>query len=762
MKTSILKKMGLMLVCIPFLTFSVMANLNHGSVKGTGLPIYLQYNANPIVLSSVQAGVTFDYKVVTIGTKSWAWTNATGAILGNASYSSQLRYWGGTTFGNKTENNLTSRVGIQQTYGSTTSAIPSPLQLSFYQGLTPGGDCETARITYDPTLKNSSVSGDVTVPVITSCTSSGVTETSATLNFTGSDDQSDLFYYITGNGIAEVSFLPSITLTGLSPLTAYNMTVTPIDFSGNEGIPANVNFTTSGLVQITSGIAQGVKFVLKSTATKFEFYYQPVDPTKKFRDTSLKITPTGGTQLAEIKPTISPDSTYAYAVTSDANIANKIISINCGYWLAPGLPDYSDWVTVNGTITSGILSGTAIKHQMGGSISPAEAETTAPVLSSVTLKDAAPSYVKLNINGSDNSGTVYYKITGSKSSSVNAFRTGDYFLTDIDPGKVYNLTVTPYDLSGNTAAAKTLTVKTMNARSSIKDSTTTNYNTLILPVAPGGELVTIIQQSGNTLTLGCTTKSLKIPAGASRSKKFNHPTIVIGSTTYPLTISADSLTATTTFTGTIGTTAITAGTSLQVKWSVYWGSAGVGGIIAGGNYFTGTFTYVVGDSGQTDITGPSTPVLTLAGSSLTWPASSDDLSGVKSYLVSETGQTPVTLFDLGGSTFTYNMVNPSSVVTVKAIDFVGNNSAVASKNDVGTANQQVTLNSSVVYPNPATDKIYVTGEVSEIALYSLQGQLVHSVLNSNSMNVSSFAKGLYIVRTTDKAGIKQSSKLEIQ
>ena len=55
---------------------------------------------------------------------------------------------------------------------------------------------------------------------------------------------------------------------------------------------------------------------------------------------------------------------------------------------------------------------------------------------------------KLNLSGSDNSGNVYYTITGAKT-TVNAFRTGNYYLTSIDPGKVYNLTVKPYGTTVN-------------------------------------------------------------------------------------------------------------------------------------------------------------------------------------------------------------------------------------------------------------------------------------------------------------------------
>lgn len=67
-----------------------------------------------------------------------------------------------------------------------------------------------------------------------------------------------------------------------------------------------------------------------------------------------------------------------------------------------------------------------------------------------------------------------------------------------------------------------------------------------------------------------------------------------------------------------------------------------------------------------------------------------------------------------------------------------------------------------VYPNPATEKITISGEVAEITLYSIHGQLVRSVQNVNTMDVSDFNKGMYIVRMTNKSGSKQSQKLEIR
>ena len=252
MKKQIFKKLAVML-CIPLFSVNVMAALTHGSIKGTAVGLYDQYNEGTINLASVRTGKTCDFKVVTIGNKSWGLTNLTGSTIQGNGWSSQLRYWGGAGFTSKTENWLQTRIpSTNYTLGTTTATIPSPLQLSFLQEISTNEFTETQRVNYDISAKNSAVSGDVTVPIITACTATDVTGTSATLNITGSDDLSDLFYYVTGNGIAEVLFLSANTLTGLTPSTAYNLTVTPIDFSGNEGTPTNVQFKTTPQVAFTA------------------------------------------------------------------------------------------------------------------------------------------------------------------------------------------------------------------------------------------------------------------------------------------------------------------------------------------------------------------------------------------------------------------------------------------------------------------------------------------------------------------------------
>jgi hypothetical protein len=67
-----------------------------------------------------------------------------------------------------------------------------------------------------------------------------------------------------------------------------------------------------------------------------------------------------------------------------------------------------------------------------------------------------------------------------------------------------------------------------------------------------------------------------------------------------------------------------------------------------------------------------------------------------------------------------------------------------------------------IYPNPASDVIYFSKTVSEIKLFTLQGQLVLSAGNVNSLNVNSLTKGLYIVHTKDADGYRKSTKIAIR
>ncbi len=77
-------------------------------------------------------------------------------------------------------------------------------------------------------------------------------------------------------------------------------------------------------------------------------------------------------------------------------------------------------------------------------------------------------------------------------------------------------------------------------------------------------------------------------------------------------------------------------------------------------------------------------------------------------------------------------------------------------------------NNILIYPNPATDLITISGagEKSTISLYDATGKLLlqqRSTGNgSDKLNISSLAKGIYIIKITDDAGTMTNSRITKQ
>lgn len=67
-----------------------------------------------------------------------------------------------------------------------------------------------------------------------------------------------------------------------------------------------------------------------------------------------------------------------------------------------------------------------------------------------------------------------------------------------------------------------------------------------------------------------------------------------------------------------------------------------------------------------------------------------------------------------------------------------------------------------VYPNPASDKLYVDGDdISRIELYNVSGKLVHSSARpgADGIDVSKFAPGIYLLRSTTLSGGMSTKKI---
>lgn len=64
-----------------------------------------------------------------------------------------------------------------------------------------------------------------------------------------------------------------------------------------------------------------------------------------------------------------------------------------------------------------------------------------------------------------------------------------------------------------------------------------------------------------------------------------------------------------------------------------------------------------------------------------------------------------------------------------------------------------TLKEIMVYPNPVSEMLYFQGfEVSKVQVFNAIGQIVMTIENANEINVSGWAKGMYVLRITTADG----------
>jgi hypothetical protein len=69
-----------------------------------------------------------------------------------------------------------------------------------------------------------------------------------------------------------------------------------------------------------------------------------------------------------------------------------------------------------------------------------------------------------------------------------------------------------------------------------------------------------------------------------------------------------------------------------------------------------------------------------------------------------------------------------------------------------------------IYPNPANETLKINGlyESANIEIYGLQGELIHSIKNTNStyltLDIRNFPNGIYFVKVSDRKGNVSTGK----
>ena len=87
-------------------------------------------------------------------------------------------------------------------------------------------------------------------------------------------------------------------------------------------------------------------------------------------------------------------------------------------------------------------------------------------------------------------------------------------------------------------------------------------------------------------------------------------------------------------------------------------------------------------------------------------------------------------------------------------------------NNIGINNAPEIANTNI-YPNPATDKLYIDAdkEYSTLRLQNILGAIVYSEDNisvHHTIDISSFKKGVYLLQLTENNGTLVAKKLIIQ
>ena len=166
-----------------------------------------------------------------------------------------------------------------------------------------------------------------------------------------------------------------------------------------------------------------------------------------------------------------------------------------------------------------------------------------------------------------------------------------------------------------------------------------------------------------------------------------------------------------------------------------------------GTWYFGDITYVPGTANTYVSTGINSSDDSFMGSAystdggLTWISiDATEQRGAVKFLNSTTG-------------WAGQFVSATAPTTTGILKFVGNLSLATANADLKSALK--------IYPNPATDVVNITSknEVKSVNIMDLSGKLVKSVKGGNQVNVSSLAKGTYILQVYYGNGAVENTKL---
>ena len=372
---------------------NVMAlDLVIGSIMGNGVEMGPQRRGG--AASGVRTDLTLDFRVVTVGNQTWAWSRLQPVAPMGDVWASQLRWIEATPFTAAMEMRLTGRAagGVTFTTAPVRNAAINPVPISFFKAV--GGNFYETRedFTYNRTLANSADPTDTQAPVLAPVVVVSQTPTSMVVTLSATDNSGHFFFLIRdiANDFVHVAFTNTATVP-LLPATQHHFRVYAIDFSGNV---SNVQTFSNEFVEpvfFTQGTARTLNFTLDS-------YTNPNALVMNFTSTPLVadafvqiavggnwISGTGHLGRREWKPTINVDvGTREWSLTIPAGeipgwAPGAILQFNMGYITHP-VGGWGHYVLENYTVTAGPHNGSLILHRVGtrpGGVNVGELEVNA-------------------------------------------------------------------------------------------------------------------------------------------------------------------------------------------------------------------------------------------------------------------------------------------------------------------------------------------------------------------------------------------------
>jgi len=324
MKTK--KLFGILIAAMGLLFVNNVMAIEHGSIIGKNVQLYTQVSGQPVNTDFPIAGVTVDYKLVTMGGKAWAYMKMTGATLFAQDWASQFRCWGAGFTGIMQENNLTNRMTGNISYGTNSKTLPAEttFPLSFYQAIGNTTFYETVRVPYDQTAPNSKDPLDTSAPRFTSAFSHTLDNLVFKINLAATDNSGSYFYYIeeANTGTKEVLFSDGTFQRTLAPETAYDYKVSVIDFSGNESQPEEIQFTTGQAPTLPpDSHSEYCMYVMGNSADQYAYMTMETDAYGRF---TMTIAPYDGDANTYFRGDGYTDvRVAAITVNGDPNTGNK-------------------------------------------------------------------------------------------------------------------------------------------------------------------------------------------------------------------------------------------------------------------------------------------------------------------------------------------------------------------------------------------------------------------------------------------------------